>query len=141
MSTVDTVGNATAAASNATATTTTTKKTDAEKAALDYNAFLQLLVAQMKNQDPLNPSDPTEQLSQLASFSNVEQSIKLNDKLSTIMTTSMLGQADGVIGRTVTDADGTTKGVVKSVSLKDGVATATLDTGKTVVLGNGIKVE
>ncbi|KAB0679892.1 flagellar hook assembly protein FlgD [Aureimonas leprariae] len=135
--------SATSAASAATSTDTTksTHKTDAEKNALDYNSFLQLLVAQMKNQDPLNPSDPTEQLSQLASFSNVEQSIKLNDKLSSLLTVSSLGQADGVIGRTITSADGTVSGVVKSVTIKNGAAVATLASGGTVDLGNGIKVE
>ncbi|GGE19780.1 flagellar basal body rod modification protein FlgD [Aureimonas endophytica] len=137
MTTVTSASSATAS----TTTTTSTTKTDKEKAALDYNAFLQLLVAQMKNQDPLNPSDPTQQLSQLASFSNVEQSIKLNDKLTTLITTSSLSQADGMIGRTVTSSDGQTTGVVKSVSLKDGAMTAVLTSGKTVALGTGITVE
>jgi flagellar basal-body rod modification protein FlgD len=140
MTTVSATGAANAVA-NPDATTGATKKSDAEKAALDYNAFLQLLVAQLKNQDPLNPSDPTQQLSQLASFSNVEQSIKLNDKLSSLLTASSLGQADGVIGRRITSDDGTITGIVKSVTIKDGGAVATLDNGKTIDLGAGIKVE
>ena len=36
---------------------------------LDYNAFLQLLIAQMKNQDPTKPTDPAQFIAQLASFS------------------------------------------------------------------------
>lgn len=133
--------SATSSATAAVSDVTGTKKTDSEKAALDYNAFLQLLVAQLKNQDPLNPSDPTEQLSQLASFSNVEQSIKVNDKLSSLLTASSLSQADGVIGRTITSSDGTVTGVVKSVTINDTGAVATLTTGKTLALGSGIKVE
>ncbi len=137
MTSVSTVSGAT----NAVSAALSAPKTDADKAAVDYNAFLQLLVAQIKNQDPLNPADPTEQLSQLASFSNVEQSIKLNEKLSSLLTASSLSQADGVIGRTVTSADGTVSGVVKSVTITDTGAVATLEGGKTIDLGAGIKVE
>jgi flagellar basal-body rod modification protein FlgD len=133
-------------AAAATATTPTdaagaTVKTDADKNALDYNAFLQLLVAQMKNQDPLNPSDPTQQLSQLASFSNVEQSIKVNDKLTTLLVNSSLDQASSVIGKTVTTADGKTTGTVKSVAIYDDGAVATLASGAQVLLGSGLKIE
>ncbi len=43
---------------------------------LDYNSFLKLLTAQMKFQDPTKPTDATQFVSQLASFSSVEQGIK-----------------------------------------------------------------
>ena len=128
-------------ASTATTATTSTTKSDADQASLDYDAFLQLLVAQMQNQDPLNPTDATEQLSQLASFSNVEQGIKMNQKLESMLTVSSLTQADAVIGRTLTSADGTVTGVVKSVKVTDSGAVATLVSGKTVDLGAGIKIE
>ena len=67
---------------------------------LDYNAFLQLLIAQMKNQDPTKPTDPSQFIAQLASFSSVEQAIKTNSKLDTMMTSLALSQAEGLIGRT-----------------------------------------
>jgi flagellar basal-body rod modification protein FlgD len=111
------------------------------KTGLDYNAFLQLLVAQMKNQDPLNPTDPTQQMSQLASFSNVEQSIKLNQKLEAMTTLSSLTQANSLIGRTVTSGDQTVSGVVKSVQVTTDGTVATLASGKTVTLASGVKVE
>ncbi len=44
--------------------------------------FLQLLVAQMKNQDPINPMDGTQFASQLAEFNSVEQLINLNDGMN-----------------------------------------------------------
>lgn len=56
------------------------KKNDA----LGRNEFLQLLVAQMKNQDPLNPMDGQEMAAQLAQFSQVEQLIDINESLQTV---------------------------------------------------------
>lgn len=46
--------------------------------------FLQLLVTQLQNQDPLNPMDNTEFLSQMAQFSSLEQLININTKLEEI---------------------------------------------------------
>ena len=49
--------------------------------ASDFDTFLQLLTAQIRNQDPLNPADSTEFVAQLATFSNVEQAVQTNDLL------------------------------------------------------------
>ena len=48
--------------------------------------FLQLLVAQIKNQDPLNPSDGTQFLTQLAQFQQLEQGINMGKDVSAIKT-------------------------------------------------------
>ena len=48
------------------------------------NMFLQLLVAQLKNQDPLNPSDGTEFVGQLAQFQQMEQSINMGQDIAAI---------------------------------------------------------
>lgn len=58
--------------------------------ALNKDAFMQLLVAQMRHQDPLNPADGTAMASQLAQFSSLEQLINIGDALRT--------QADGSAG-------------------------------------------
>ena len=49
------------------------KSTKSSKSGMDKEAFLQLLVAQMKYQDPLEPTSNTEYISQYAQFSQVEQ--------------------------------------------------------------------
>lgn len=54
-------------------------------AAGDFQTFLSLLTTQMRNQDPLNPVDSTEFVAQLASFSAVEQQIRANDRLDSIL--------------------------------------------------------
>lgn len=48
------------------------------------DTFLQLLVAQIKNQDPLSPTDGVQFLSQLAQFTQVEQSTQMRDELTAI---------------------------------------------------------
>ncbi|MEX2301128.1 MAG: flagellar hook capping FlgD N-terminal domain-containing protein [Bryobacterales bacterium] len=48
------------------------------------DAFLQLLVAQLQNQDPLNPADGMEFLSQLAQFSELEQLIGIRDEIQSL---------------------------------------------------------
>jgi flagellar basal-body rod modification protein FlgD len=112
-----------------------------KSATVDYQAFLQLLVAQMKNQDPTNPTDSGEFLSQLASFSSVEQAIQTNVKLDSMLTGSLLTQADSVIGRTLVSKDGTLSGKIVSVTLSDGSLTALLDNGKSLAITNGVTVK
>ncbi|MFN4009124.1 MAG: flagellar hook assembly protein FlgD [Pannonibacter sp.] len=111
-----------------------------EQLTLDYNAFLQLMLAQMKNQDPTDPVDATQQLAQLASFSQVEQAIKTNTKLETMLTNMSFGQVDDLIGRTVTDSTTNVSGLVKSVEVYSDGTMLALDNGKKVLLGPGVKI-
>ena len=126
---------------NTTSGANTTASSAQKSATVDYDAFLQLLVAQMKNQDPTNPTDSGAFLSQLASFSSVEQAIQTNAKLDSMLTGSLLTQADSVIGRTLVSKDGATTGKVVSVTINDGSLTALLDTGKTLPITNGVTVK
>jgi flagellar basal-body rod modification protein FlgD len=106
----------------------------------DYNDFLQLLMAQLKNQDPTKPVDSTEYMSQLASFSNVEQAIKTNTKLDSLLSSLTMQQATGVIGKTIASNDGSLSGVVTGVKIYSDGATAILDNGQEVLLGPGITI-
>ena len=54
-------------------------------AATDFDTYLTLLTTQLRNQDPLNPTDSTEFVAQLATFSGVEQQIRTNDQLEAIL--------------------------------------------------------
>ena len=78
---------------------------------LGMDQFLNLFIAQLKNQDPLNPMDSTEFTSQLAQYSSVEQLYGLNSKLTDIENTlgSQNQQSDnlGYIGKTVKADDNT----------------------------------
>ncbi|WP_075216182.1 flagellar hook assembly protein FlgD [Mongoliimonas terrestris] len=104
---------------------------------LDYDAFLRLLVTQMKNQDPINPMDSSQYMAQFAQFSQVEQSIKTNAKLDSIYASLSLANVDGLIGRTVTLPDGT-GGTVASVKITAEGPEAVLTSGAVVTLGEGV---
>lgn len=64
------------------AATTTTATSASPSPTSDFDTFLRLLTAQIRNQDPLEPADSTAYTAQLATFSNVEQSVKTNDLLA-----------------------------------------------------------
>ncbi|SJZ82145.1 flagellar hook assembly protein FlgD [Consotaella salsifontis] len=118
----------------------TAKDTSAAKADMNYDSFLQLLVAQLKNQDPLEPMDSSEYMAQFATFSQVEQTIKTNTKLDSLLNVSALTQAGSIIGLTATSADGETSGVVTAVKITQDGATAVLADGSTLVLNEGVKI-
>lgn len=111
------------------------------KTAVDYQSFLKLLIAEMKNQDPTKPMDSTQYVAQLATFSQVEQSVQTNTKLDQIMQSSALSQADALIGRSITSADGNTTGVVASVKLASNGLIAVLQNGTEVPVGAGVSIK
>jgi flagellar basal-body rod modification protein FlgD len=119
---------------------TTAQSDSASKTQVDYQSFLKLLVAQMKNQDPTNPMDSTQYMAQLASFSQVEQSVQMNTKLDQMLQSSTLEQAASIIGRTVTSADGETSGKVAEVRLISNGIVAVLEGGKEITVGPGVKI-
>lgn len=121
-------------------TTPSATKGTAASAAVDYDAFLQLLIAEMQNQDPTKPMESTEYVAQLASFSNVEQAIQTNDKLDQILSSSFISNAGSLIGRTVTTADGSVTGVVSQVRILDNQGVAVLADGKTVPINDQVIV-
>jgi len=70
--------------SSSTAPTAQTPATSPVSVGVNKNMFLQLLVAQMRNQDPMNPTDGTQFVAQLAQFQQLEQSINMGQDISTI---------------------------------------------------------
>jgi len=107
---------------------------------LDYSAFLNLLLAQLKNQDPTKPMDSTEYMAQLASFSAVEQNVKMNAKLDEMLTLQSLTQAENLVNKNVSNADGSIKGKVTSVKFTSEGPIANLDNGKSLKLGQIITI-
>ena len=129
------------------ATDTTSKSsssfTTTSSNSVDYNTFLQLLVAEMKNQDPTNPMDTAQYMSQFAQLSTVEQAMQTNSKLDALLSSQSLSQANGLIGKTVsfTDSTGASfSGKVVSVSINSDGSIATLENGTKVAGGPGLTI-
>jgi flagellar basal-body rod modification protein FlgD len=88
------------AASSATSSTGATAK----ESSLGQDAFLKLLITQLKNQNPLNPQDNTAFVSQLAQFSSLQGIQNLNTTMTGVangMQSSQVLQASALVGRTV----------------------------------------
>lgn len=96
---------------------------------LGKDDFLKLLVGEMKNQDPLSPSDPSEQMGQMTQFSILEQITNLARSQQAAASNDYDQQAISLIGRTVTyaRADGSTaNGVVEQVTFTPDGPTLTI---------------
>ncbi len=112
-----------------------TERTNAEKAIgrsgssdLNQDAFLQLLMAQMQNQDPMNPVSNEDFLAQQAQFSTLSEMQKLNETMSG---SNQIMQASSLIGKevTLTDPDNPTqtlKGIVKEAKFNENGASLTI---------------
>jgi flagellar basal-body rod modification protein FlgD len=99
--------------SNVTSGTTSTDTVSGSQQTLNQQDFLQLLVAQMQNQDPLNPQSDTDMAAQMAQFTSLTQSSAMSSSLSML-------QANSLIGSTVSlqiDPKTTSSGVVQGVIL------------------------
>ena len=92
--------------SSSTSTTAASSTTDVTK-----NEFLQLLVAQIQNQDPLNPADSTQFLTQLAQFQTLEQSMNMGTDLSAIRS-----DLDALVGASTGATTGTTTGTTQTTT-------------------------
>lgn len=109
--------------------------------ALDPNEFLQLFVAELKNQDPTKPMDTSQLVQQMSSMSQVEQAVQTNAKLASLLDQFTIGQAAGMVGLTVTSADGSVSGVVQSVRTSSSGLVAGLADGRSLTIEPGVTIE
>ena len=135
--------NVTSATDSTSKSSSSTNSTTTASNSVDYNTFLQLLIAEMKNQDPTNPMDTSQYMSQFAQLSTVEQAMQTNSKLDALLSSQSLSQANGLIGKTVsfTDSTGASfSGKVVSVAINSDGSIATLQDGTKVAVGPGLTI-
>ena len=113
---------------------------------LNTNEFLNMMMDELKNQDPLNPSssDPTQYLTELAQMTSVEQETNTATNTQTTAQEQSVGQAIGLIGDSVTYLDSATgnklTGTVSSVQITSSGPTLTVDGATGIDLGSILNV-
>jgi flagellar basal-body rod modification protein FlgD len=104
------VGNTVTAATTTPSSTSSSSSSsstgiDSQTIAGNFQTFLTLLTTQLKNQDPTNPLDTNQFTQQLVAFAQVEQQLKSNEQLSTLVSlqqTTQATQALSFVGENVT---------------------------------------
>ncbi|MFA5599812.1 MAG: flagellar hook capping FlgD N-terminal domain-containing protein [Phenylobacterium sp.] len=103
---------------------------------LDFQSLLQIILTQLTYQDPLKPMDNFQFVSQLAQFSQLQQTQALNDQVTTLLTAQAATQATSLLGRSVDVQQGVSvvTGTVEAVSFSSGGPEITIQTpaGQTV---------
>jgi flagellar basal-body rod modification protein FlgD len=103
---------------------------------LDFQSLLRIILTQLTFQDPLKPLENSEFVSQLAQFSQLQQTQSLNDQITALISAQAATQATGLLGRLVDVAAGqsTVSGTVNAVSFISGQPTVTIQTptGQTI---------
>lgn len=97
--------------------------------------FVKVLLSELSNQDPLEPSDSTAILEQLSSLRNIESQLNLQQRLESLVTQNELSAASGLIGKTVEGLDNennNTSGRVTAVRIVNQRAFLELENGKTL---------
>ena len=129
--------------------TNSTAKLQAEKNAktagssdMGQDAFLQLLMAQLKNQDPLNPTDSNQFMSQQAQFTQISELQKLNKSMAS---SNQIMQASSLIGKEVSlpdpdDSEKTVSGKVSEAKINAKGATVVVN-GKEYPLDSVLSVK
>src|SRR3954465_13396221 len=99
-------------------TSSTSKPTAATGIADNFQTFLTLLTTQLQNQNPLDPLDTNQFTQQLVQFAGVEQQLRTNDQLASLVSlqqTTQATQALGFVGKTAV-VDGATTNLTKSAA-------------------------
>ncbi|MCD6460356.1 flagellar hook capping protein [bacterium] len=102
---------------------------------LGKDDFLNLLVAQLANQDPLDPMDNQDFIAQMAQFSALEQQTNLNGNFEKFLSGNMISQYSSLVGKEVTAVNNTAEEDLKGLVTK-----LTFEEGKTYITVNNEKV-
>lgn len=105
---------------------------------LGQDAFFKILITQLQNQDPLNPMEDREFVSQMAEFSSLEKTEKLYSLLEDKLSSNQVIDNSNLIGKEITaDVEGIEmSGIVESVKSSEDKVLAVLDTGSEIDITN-----
>lgn len=111
---------------------TASSSTKSKNSAVDTEMFLKLLTTELCNQDPTNPTDGTEYISQLAQFTSLQQMQEINERVSSLLASKDFTSGTEMIGKEVMiqlDESTAISDVVKGIRLSDGNVYVVTDSG------------
>ncbi len=129
------LGNAASSSANSSSSTTVANA----NATLTPNDFIQFMVTQLQNQDPLDPTDSNQMLEQMSEIGQLESSDTLQSDLTTMVQQNQIASASNMIGKYVQGTDANSNqasGSVTAVQVTTNGVNLTIDTGDTVPLNN-----
>lgn len=106
---------------------------------LDFQSLLRIILTQLTYQDPLKPMDNFQFVSQLAQFSQLQQSQSLNDQITNLLAAQAAMQGTSLLGHNVdfrNAAGATLSGLVKAVSFANGQPEVTVQTAAGDTIAN-----
>src|SRR6056297_21672 len=145
----DIAGLASAQNTGIISTQNTNNQRETERTNLDGNnnlgqdAFFKLLITQLQNQDPLNPMEDRECVSQMAEFSSLEKTEKLYSLLEDKLSSNQVIDNSNLIGKEITaDVEGIDmSGIVEAVKSSNDKVLAVLDSGSEIDIDNITQVK
>ena len=132
--------SSTSSSSGSTQTQTTSSASFAD---MDASDFMNLLMAQLTHQNPMEPMDDTDMMNQFSQLNSLSQLQSISSLLTQSTAINQTAYATSLIGKTVkvaVDTDTTVEGVVSSVSAEDGVMMIKVD-DETYPLSDVIEIE
>jgi flagellar basal-body rod modification protein FlgD len=96
---------------------------------LDFQSLLKIILTQLTYQDPLKPVDNFEFVSQLAQFSQLQQSQQMSDAMASLLASQSATQATSLLGRKIFLRNGTISGTVTAVTFDSGGPRVTIKNG------------
>ena len=135
MSITNTINSAANSVANATSSTTKKK--------LEATDFIQMMLTQLQNQDPTEPTKSSDLLAQMSQIGSLQSSTDMQASLKTMTMQNSISNAAALIGKNVTgkDVDGSDMdGIVTSVKVVDGDLSLSLDSGKSMSMANVLSV-
>jgi flagellar basal-body rod modification protein FlgD len=134
MSAINSLASALGTNSSSTSSSTTNASSS-----LTPSDFIQFMVTELQNQDPLDPTDPSQMLSQMTDIGQLQSADTLQSSLTSMVQQNQVAAASSMIGKLVQGTDANTNpqtGIVAAVQVSSTGVNLTLNTGATVPMSN-----
>jgi flagellar basal-body rod modification protein FlgD len=134
MSTINSLASTLGSAASSGSSTTTSSANS-----LTANDFIQFMITELQNQDPLSPTDPNTMLQQISEIGQLQSSTTMQSDLAGMVQQNEVSAAAAMIGKEVqgTDANNNSiNGIVSAVQITSSGVSLQLNTGSTMAMGN-----